>query len=167
LVASIQKRKGNYLGSFAAEDKIFVTYTDGTYEIIEQELTKRIVAENVLLIEKFNPEKIVSAVYLDKEKLQYNIKRFKIETTTINSKFSFIKEGNGNVLEAVSTDVEPILVVQTGRGSQVRKVKFKVIKLVEVMGWKAVGAKLIDYSKSVVMEWEVKPKKDTEQQELF
>jgi topoisomerase-4 subunit A len=144
-----------------------VAYNDGTYEIIEQELTKRFVADNVVLIEKFNSEKIVSAVYLDKEKLQYNIKRFKIETTTLNSKFSFIKEGDGNALEAVSTDEEPILVVQTGRGSQVRKVKFKVIRLVEVMGWKAVGAKLIDYSKSVVMEWEVKPKKDTEQQELF
>ena len=26
--------------------------------------------------------------------------------------------------------------------------------MVEVMGWKAVGAKLMDYSKSIEMEWE-------------
>jgi topoisomerase-4 subunit A len=34
------------------------------------------------------------------------------------------------------------------------------------MGWKAVGAKLVDYSKSVEMEWEVK-KGSQSQQELF
>ena len=39
-------------------------------------------ADKILLIEKFNPEKIVTAVYLEKDKLQYNVKRFKIETTT-------------------------------------------------------------------------------------
>ena len=45
----------------------------------------------LLLIEKFDPEKIITAVYLDNEKLQYNVKRFKIETTTLNNKFYFIK----------------------------------------------------------------------------
>ncbi len=38
--------------------------------------------------------------------------------------------------------------------------------MVEVMGWKAVGAKLVDYSKSVEMEW-VKPKAEDNQPELF
>jgi topoisomerase-4 subunit A len=37
--------------------------------------------------------------------------------------------------------------------------------MVEVMGWKAVGAKLIDFNKSLQMEWEVKA--DTKQPELF
>ena len=32
------------------------------------------------------------------------------------------------MLEAVSTEEEPILVVQTGKGSQVRKAKFKIAK---------------------------------------
>ncbi len=36
------------------------------------------------------------------------------------------------------------------------------------MGWKAVGAKLADYSKSLEMEWEKKKKaKDDAQPELF
>jgi topoisomerase IV subunit A len=56
----------------------------------------------------------------------------------------------------VTTQEEPILVVQSGRGAQVRKAKFKVVKLVEVMGWKAVGAKLVDFTKSIEMEWEGK-----------
>ncbi len=160
--------KGLYLGSFDADDLIIAFYSDGQYEICDQELTQRFDAEKMVLIEKFHPEKIVTAVYLDNEKVQFNIKRFKIETTTLHNKFLFIKEGEGNRLEMVSTEEEPILSVQSGRGQQIRKAKFKVIKLVEVMGWKAVGAKLTDFSKSVEMDWE-QTKKDPQQDqpELF
>jgi len=159
------EEKGLYLGSFEAEDRILIVYNDGNYEITDQEMTQRLDAENILLIEKFDPEKIITAVYLDDEKKQYNVKRFKIETTTLHNKFFFIKEGQGNRLEAVTTDVEPVLAVQQGRGSQIRKAKFKLEKVVEVMGWKAVGAKLVDYSKSVEMEWV--RKKQSQQPELF
>ena len=120
-------------------------------------MTQRFDPETVMLVEKYDPEHFITAVYLDNDKGQYNIKRFRIETTTLNNKFFFIKEGDGNVLETVSTEDEPILVVQTGRGSQVRRAKFKIAKMVEVMGWKAVGAKLMDYSKSIEMEWEKAP----------
>ncbi len=160
------EEKGEYLGSFGSEDKILVIYIEGQYEIKDQELTQRFEADKILLIKKFDPEEIISAVYLDQDKLQYNIKRFKIETTTLHTRFSFIKDGEGNRLETVSTQAEPILVVQSGRGSQVRKAKFKVARMVEVMGWKAVGAKLADYSKSMVMEWEEK-KSDVKQPDLF
>ena len=160
--------KGEYLGMFDAEDRILVIYNDGNYEITDQELTQRFDPEKVLLIEKFHADKIVTAVYLDKEKLQYNIKRFKIETSTLHTKFYFIKEGKDNLLETVTTAEKPVLKVQQGRGQQASVKKFKVGDLVEVMGWKAVGAKLTDFSKSVEMEWEVKDKEDKNNQgQLF
>jgi len=158
--------KGIYIGKFEADEKILVVYSDGNYEITDQELTQRFDADKILLIEKFDPEKIVTAVYYDKEKVQFSVKRFKIETTTIHNKFFFIKEGEENYLEAVTTDEEPILAVQSGRGAQIRNAKIKVAKVVEVMGWRALGAKLIDYSKSVEMQWEKKPN-DNAQPELF
>ena len=92
-------------------------------------------------------------------------KRFKIETNTLHNKFLFIKEGEGNRLEAVSTDDEPILIMQSGRGAQIRKAKIKTVKAVEVMGWKAAGTKLTEYTKSLTMEWEQKKKPG--QPELF
>jgi topoisomerase-4 subunit A len=158
--------KGEYLGKFDAEDRLLVIYNDGNYEIVDQELTQRFDVEKILLIEKFLPEKVITAVYLDNEKLQYNIKRFKIETSTLHSKFFFIKEGKDNRLEAVTTDENPILKVQTGKGAQVSKAKFKVANMVEIMGWKAVGAKLTDYSKTVEMEWD-KPVEEGGQAALF
>ncbi|HEX5652457.1 MAG TPA: DNA gyrase/topoisomerase IV subunit A [Chitinophagaceae bacterium] len=160
------EEKGIYLGSFEPEDKILVIYSDGNYEVTDQEMTQKFDPEKVLQIGKFDPEKIITAVYVDNEKKQYIVKRFKIETTTLKTKFLFIKEGDGNYLEAVSTDDEPILAVQQGRGEQIRKAKFKIAKMVEVMGWKAVGAKLVDYSKSVQMEW-VRSKDSGKQPELF
>lgn len=160
------EEKGQYLGSFE-DEKLLVVYHDGSYELTDTEMTQRFEPEKIALVEKFDANKIITAVYLDNDKRQYNIKRFKIETSTLKTQFLFIKEGEGNRLEAVTTDKEPILAVQTGKGAQVRKAKFKVAKMVEVMGWKAVGAKLTDFNKSIEMEWEQKPKEDNQQQELF
>ena len=159
--------KGQYLGMFDSEDRLLLIYNNGNYEISDTELNQRFDGDKVMLIEKFDPEKTVTAVYLDKEKLQYNIKRFKIETTTLRNKFFFIKEGEGNALEAVTTEAAPVLAMQSGKGAQIRKAKIKVNKVVEVMGWKAVGAKLADYTKSTAMEWEKRKPEDNQQPELF
>ncbi len=158
--------KGRYLGKFEAEDRLVVFYIDGNYELIDQELTQRFDTEKILSIQKFDSNKIFSAVYLDNDKLQFNVKRFKIETTTLNSKYFFIKEGKNNILSAVSSDEVPLLNVKTGKGQQINNVKFKVDKLVEVMGWKAIGSKLMDFNKNIEMEF-VQPKEETAQQDLF
>ena len=158
--------KGLYLGKFEAEDRLIVFYKDGNYEMIDQELTQRFEMDKILSVLKFDVNKIFSAVYLDGDKNQYNVKRFKIETTTLNSKYFFIKEGKNNLLTAISSDELPLLNVVTGKGQQVNNVKFKVDKLVEVMGWKAIGSKLMDFNKNIEMEF-VQPKEETAQQNLF
>jgi topoisomerase-4 subunit A len=159
------EEKGIYLGGFEADDRILVIYSDGNYEITDQEMTQRLDAENIILIEKFDPDKIVTLVYLDNEKKQYNVKRFKIETTTLHNKFFCIKEGEGNVIVKATTAGEPLLAMQSGRGAQVRKAKIKITKVAEVMGWKAVGNRLVDYSKSIEMNWV--EQKASKQPELF
>jgi topoisomerase IV subunit A len=160
------EEKGTYLGVFDADDKILVMYSDGNYVITDQELTQKIDADKVIFIEKFNPDKIVTAVYADMDKKQFMVKRFKIETTTLKSKFMFIKEGEGNYVETVTTIEEPVLAMQQGRGAQVRKGKLKIAKIAEITNYRTVGAKLADYSKSTEMEW-VKAKGEDNQPELF
>jgi topoisomerase-4 subunit A len=103
---------------------------------------------------------------LDNEKVQFNVKRFKIETTTLNNKFYFIKEVEGNYVEVISTDPDPIVVIRSGRGSQIRETKVKINDFVEVMGWKAIGNKLADYSKSTEIEC-FETGNDKNQPELF
>ncbi len=147
------EEKGMPLGSFEPDDLILVVYSDGNYEITDQETTQKFDADKVLQIEKFDPEKVITAVYADMEKKQYMLKRFKVETSTLKSKFFFIKEGADNYVEAVTTEPEPVLAMQQGKGTQIRKAKLKLGKIAEVTGWKTVGTKLADYSKSTEMEW--------------
>ena len=161
-----EEEKGEFIGTFNSEDRLLVIYSDGNYEITDTELTQRFDADKIIVMEKFDPEKIITAIYLDNEKMQYNVKRFKIETTTLRSKFSFIKEGDGNRLETATSDAEPVIIISSGRGAQAKTQKIKLAPFVEIMGWKAVGAKLFDYNKSVGMEWDIKKKKSN-QQELF
>jgi topoisomerase-4 subunit A len=160
------EEKGEYLGTFE-EDKLLVVYDDGNYEITDTELTQRFEPEKISLIEKFKPEKVITAVYLDAEKEQYNIKRFKIETSSVKTKFLFIKEGKGNRLEAVTTDEDPVLILHTNKGSQVATQKIQIGGFVEIMGWKAIGNKLVNFSKEVEMEWETKAEEGDVQAKLF
>jgi len=147
------EEKGEYLGSFDPEERLLVVYSDGNYEVTDTELTHRFDSDKIVEIRKFDPEKVITAIYLDNEKLQFNVKRFKIETTTLNSKFLFIKEGDGNHLELVTLHPEPVAVIKTGRGASAKTQKVKIAGFVEVMGWKAVGSKLIDFTKSTEIEW--------------
>ncbi len=145
--------KGILLGSFEAEDNILVMYKDGSYELTDLELTQRFDADKIMLIEKFNPEKIITAVYADVDKKQYFVKRFKIETSTLHNKFFFIKEDKNIQLETVTTVDDPVLYFEKGRGAQTQKIKYKIGKNIEVTGWKSVGTRFEDYSKSVKMYW--------------
>ena len=164
-----EEGKGEYLGMFEGEERLLVVYNDGNYELTDTELTQRFDADKIIEIRKFDPEKILTAIYLDNEKLQYNVKRFKIETTTLHNKFLFIKEGDGNRLELITLHPEPVVVIKSGRGAQARTQKIKIAGFVEVMGWKAVGSKLFDFSKSVEFEWGHKEeaKETPPQPELF
>ncbi len=158
---------GIYLGKFEAEDRILIMYFDGNYEIVDQELTQRFDPEKIILFEKFNPEKILTAIYLDQEKMQYNVKRFLIETSTLHSKFLFIKEGEGNRVELVTSASAPVVKIKTGRGQQISSAKVKIEQMVDVTGYRSVGSKLTDYNKSIELDWDVVPEGDVEQGELF
>jgi topoisomerase-4 subunit A len=159
--------KGILLGSFEAEDKILVLYKDGSYELTDLELTRRFDAEKILLIEKFDPQKIITAVYADLDKKQYYVKRFKIETTSLHNKFFFIKEDKNIVLETVTTTDDPVLYFEKGRGAQTQKIKYKIGKNIEVTGWKTVGTRFEDYTKSVKMHWVEQSNSNNAQQSLF
>ena len=101
--------KGLYLGSFGEEDKILTICNDGTYTLNSTELSTRFDTDKVILIEKFKPQAILSAVYFDADKKQFNAKRFKIETLTLNTKFQFIKEGEWNYLEWITSKATPVI----------------------------------------------------------
>lgn len=134
---------GRLLGSFEQDDRILVFYKDGHYELTDFDLSNRYEVTQIARIEKFDPEKVITAIYFDADKGQYNVKRFHIETQTLKSKFLFIKEGAKNKLELVTTDQHPVVTLKLGKKkSDAREEVVDLTEKVGVSGWKAVGNKL-------------------------
>ncbi|HOZ52156.1 MAG TPA: DNA gyrase/topoisomerase IV subunit A [Chitinophagaceae bacterium] len=160
--------KGMYLGSFAEEDKILTMYNDGTYTLNNTELSNRFDAEKVVMIEKFKPQAILSAVYFDADKKQFNAKRFKIETLTLNTKFQFIKEGEGNYLEWITSNGAPIIKLKTGKKKYLPSEQIiNLEEFVDVMGWKAIGTKLCEKDLLEISLLNEENEDDNKQGELF
>jgi len=132
---------GMLLGRFDEKDRIIVFYKDGTYELTDFELTNRYDADSVILIEKFQPEKVVTAIYFDAKSKQFNVKRFLIESQTLKSKYTFIKEGEGNYLELVTTQQEPVVIVRTGKKrTEMKEETVALHETVDITGWKTIGS---------------------------
>ncbi len=134
---------GKLLGRFNEGDKIIAFYKDGTYELTDYELSNRYETEHTLLIEKFHPENVVSAIYFDAGQNQYYCKRFLIETQTLKNKFSFIKDGEGNQLSLISTAPEPSAIIRSGKKkSEWIEENIELYEYAEITGWKAIGKKI-------------------------
>jgi topoisomerase-4 subunit A len=135
--------RGMFVGEFENDDRILTFYNDGSYALTNYELTNRYDPDDLVRIEKFDPDRVVSAVYYDADKKQYNVKRFRIETQTLDQRFVFIKEGKNNRLELVTTEEHPVVVMITGRKkSDAKKQTVDLTARVDVAGWKAVGNRL-------------------------
>jgi topoisomerase-4 subunit A len=136
---------GKLLGSFEQEDRIVVFYKDGHYELTDFDLSNRYETEHIIRIEKFAPQKPITAIYYDADKSQYSVKRFLIETQTLKNKFLFIKEGSKNKLELVTTESQPIVTLKLGKKkSEARDEVVDLAEKVSVSGWKALGNKLCE-----------------------
>lgn len=136
---------GRLLGSFNVDDRILVIYKDGHYELTDFDLSNRYEIDQLLKIEKWHPQRVITAVYLDAEKNQYSVKRFLIETQTLKTKFLFIKEGAKNKLTAISTHPAPVAHLLIGKKkADAKEEQIDLADKVGVLGWKALGNKLCD-----------------------
>jgi topoisomerase-4 subunit A len=138
-------QRGRLIGNFLGEDRIIVCYKTGDYELTTFELTNRFEAAEVVLIEKFNPQNVVSAVYYDGGSKTFFVKRFQIETTTINKKFNFITEHKQSYLKLVSTEKLPQIAATLLKGKEEEQMEYDLDMLIDVKGWKAIGNKLSNY----------------------
>lgn len=134
---------GILLGSFDEHDRVIAFYKDGSYELTDFELTNRYEPDTVVLIEKFDANKVVTAIYYDSKNDQYNAKRFLIESQTLKNKYLFIREGEGNFLELVTTKQEPVLLLKSGKKkAELQEEEIAVHETIEITGWKAIGTKI-------------------------
>jgi topoisomerase-4 subunit A len=120
---------------------------NGSYKITNYDLTNRYEPEKTLLVEKFNPLKPVSAIYVDGESKQYMVKRFLVETSTADKEFGFISETIGSRLVVATTSDSPEVDVEVVKGKDKGKSSelINLEDLIDVKGWKALGNKLSQF----------------------
>jgi topoisomerase-4 subunit A len=136
--------RGKFLGKFSGEDQIITFLRNGSYRITGYDLTTRFDPEKTLTVEKFSPKKVISAIYIDGESKQHMVKRFLVETSTIDKEFGFISEGIGSRLVFVTTSENPEIELELikGKGKDKAKEVVNLEDIVDVKGWKALGNRL-------------------------
>ena len=134
-------QRGQYIGEFSADDKIIVITQSGHYRLCNFDLTNHF-EEDLIVIEKLDPLKPISAIYLDGEKKEYFVKRFLVEPS--DKKVLFISEVEGSQLELVSTELLPTVEIKfaKNKGNEVPNQKIKLADFITVKGLKAKGNKL-------------------------
>ncbi len=134
-------KRGIYLGSFGPDDKIVTIMQSGNYKLTGFDLATHF-DEDMIIIEKFNLAKPVSAVYLDGESKTHFVKRFLVEPS--DKKVLFISEAEGSRLEIVTTDAIPVLELKFSKVKD-KEMPDEMVNLVDfigVKGFKAKGNKL-------------------------
>jgi topoisomerase IV subunit A len=138
---------GRYLGNFGPKDLILAIYNNGNYELTNFELTNRYDPKEIISLSKFSLNSIITAIHFDASSKNYFVKRFKIETSTVDKEFSFISEGKLSKLISATVDILPVAEVAFKKDdkSATEKEVVHLDEVVEVRGWKAIGAKLSNF----------------------
>lgn len=137
--------RGKLIGNFLGDDKVIAFYKDGSYELTSYELTNRYDTNTLMLIEKFDPQAVISCIYFDGVSKNHYVKRFHVETSTSNKKFSFISDHRKSTLDIISTHKQPQVEVTLKKDKETEKVEYDLDMLIDVKGWKAVGNRLTSH----------------------
>jgi topoisomerase-4 subunit A len=133
--------RGELLGEFRPNDRLLIVNQSGKLKTIIPELTTHF-EEDMIVLEKWNPNKPVSCIYYCGEKDRYFVKRFLVENE--NKEEIFITEHEKSELEIVSTDWRPVaeVVFAKVKGIQKENQIIDLEQFISVKGIKALGNQL-------------------------
>jgi len=141
--------RGRLLGEFDTGDTIIAFFKDGTYLMTDYNLSNLYPVQETLAVLKFDLKLIVSCVYYHGEKKTHFVKRFQVETTSLNERFNYLNEAKGTKLELLTFDENPVVSFDEHKGVGRKKVtesnQIRITEHIGVKGWKAMGNRLSKY----------------------
>lgn len=144
--------RGELLGEFKGDHLLLVVTQKGIVKTIKPDVSTHF-DDDMIVLEKWNPKKPISAIYFDGVKERYYIKRFLIEQG--NKEELFISEHPKSILELVSTDWRPVVELEFSktRGKDVKSnQEIDIENFIAVKGIKALGNQLTaDKLKSITI----------------
>ncbi len=130
--------RGELLGEFKAEDKILIVLQSGKIKAVTPDLTMHF-DNHMIVLEKWNPNKPISAIYFDGHKERYFVKRFLLEST--DKEEVFITDHEKSQLQIVATDYRPVVEVIFSKRS-LPKMNVNFEEFISIKGIKAIGNQL-------------------------
>ncbi|GAA3555509.1 DNA gyrase/topoisomerase IV subunit A [Snuella lapsa] len=134
--------RGELVGEFRGEDRILIISQSGVAKTIIPELTAHF-DDDMIVLEKWIPNKPISAIYYNGEKELYYVKRFLVENE--GKEETFISEHPNSVLEVVSTDWKPVaeVVFAKERGKDRKEnLEIRLEEFIAIKGITALGNQL-------------------------
>ncbi len=144
--------RGIYLGEFSADDKILVMTKNGYFRVTGFDLSSHF-EDNVLVIEKYHPGKVYSAVYWDAEQNFYYVKRFTAEES--EKPQCFINEDSESKLISITEVEYPRFEIHFGGKHRDRENEIiEVAEFIGVKSYKAKGKRLTSFMVENIKEIE-------------
>ncbi|MDE5761010.1 MAG: DNA gyrase/topoisomerase IV subunit A, partial [Bacteroides sp.] len=145
--------RGEYLGEFHSGDSILVIYNNGDFCTTSFDLNNHY-DNGIRIIEKYEPDKIWTAVLYDADQQNYPyIKRFCLETTA--RKQNYLGENRHNELILLTDECYPRLEVVFGGHDSFREpLVVEADEFIAVKGFKAKGKRLTTYTLDTINELE-------------
>jgi len=150
--------RGTLLGAFRGEDKLLIVSKGGSARVVAPELSLHF-DDDVLRLEKWVPEKPLTAVYFDSEKSRYFIKRFLIESE--NKEDDFVKPEGEMIF--FNSDWRPVITVDFVKPkgkNPLTPLEINVEEFISVKGYKALGNQLTDKKVKAITLKELLPYDD-------
>ena len=135
--------KGRSLGFFDAGEQFIVISSEGSYMILDFDPNLQLQEDKVLILRKYDPQAPVTAVYYNPQVKTNMIKKFLVETTTLNKPFKFIPEtGGAKLFFAGIGEGLHVTIRYRYRGMEGER-NLELSKAIETKGWKAMGNRFI------------------------
>jgi Type IIA topoisomerase (DNA gyrase/topo II, topoisomerase IV), A subunit len=138
--------RGKYLGEFDGDDKILQVHKEGWYELSTFELSNHFDAD-LILIQKFDPEKPFTVVQYEGKAKNYFIKRFVFESIAVGKKGTLISEENGSRFLYLTSNPEAVLTVDVLKGKTQIPETLEIVlaEFIDVKGIKANGNRITQH----------------------
>ncbi len=146
------EERGRYLGEFSGNDQLVMILKDGRVSKFTPDLEKHF-PDNMILLEKYEPGKPVTAAYYDKDKDRYFIKRFLIDD--LKREEAFIPE-NAQLLQ-ISYDWLPVWNLHFAKERSKDLKPPQEINVSEFIGIKGIKAQGNILSKKKIKKIEILP----------
>ena len=135
--------RGDFVGEFNGDDMIIVVYKDGSYELTSFELTNRYEWNNILFLDKFKSDSVMSAIYYDGKLKNHYVKRFNVETNTVKKRFLFISQEKGSKLEYATFKSGEVVSFKYFSNKKLNNSEIDIDNFIDVKGWKSIGNKIL------------------------